>query len=222
MPTLNPTARYLRAPRLPKVSPVVILHVRADNDSSGNPRRCFAVLTTAGRTVAVHDEDYNGEGEVHARYPWFQHTAARDHGLRPSYAVTVNATPAEYKRWIRQGRDLPTGGDRMPDVVQVERLALAYRKYNAVREALQDVRRHTASAEWRALQAEREGRPNGYADTDAAGAVIYHRNNAAGGDAVSLHLRGAMAAMVAAGQLQRIHLSDACGQYLATDTTPEV
>jgi hypothetical protein len=92
-----------RATFLPKHAPVTVLHLCADNDRNGNPRRCFAVLEAGtGRHVETIDEDYIGESALYGRYPWFHSSVALRHELVPAYAVRVDVAPAEYRRWMRR------------------------------------------------------------------------------------------------------------------------
>lgn len=98
-----PDTQTTRKPRLSKRAPVTVLHLCADNDRNGDPRRCFAVLERAtGYHVETIDEGYEGEGALYKRYPWFHHSVAHRHGLTPAYATRVNTTPAEYRRWLRR------------------------------------------------------------------------------------------------------------------------
>lgn len=213
----NRTNYYLSPPRLPRVAPVTVLHLCADNDFSGNPRRCFAVLTTTGRTVEVIDEGYGGESQVWARYPWFHHGAAHDLGITTAYAVTVDVAPAEYRRWIRQGKDLESDA---PDWVSAHHSARRCARWSAVRRAVDAIRSGTAAAEYRQQRADAEGRTNGYAESDASGVTVYARTLGAAGDDASAHLHRALAALTDAGMLECLRANDTFGCYRATDTTP--
>jgi hypothetical protein len=209
---------YLKEPRLPRRSPVLVLHVRADNDRNGNPRRCFVVLTPAGRLVSVIDEGYGGESVVHAAFPWFAHTVARRLGLETCYAVPIYATPAEYRRWLRAGGELLTevhadASQLAPDVVHARKLAERARRWSAVRDALVRVRQARAGHEHRELIAEREGRENHYGDTSTT-PIYWHGDD---------HLRRAMRALERAGMVERVgDVSNGHGIYRATATTPDL
>lgn len=222
--------RYLKPPRLPKASPVVILHVRADSDRNGNPRRAFVVLTTSGRHVETIDEGYGGETPMRARYPWFDHGTADALNLRNAYPVTIDAAPSEYKRWIRRGDDLD---GETPELVQLRTLADRCEGYSLVLRALQGVRRAMAEHVYRRNYRELNDVP----PTDDDGStIIYHRRLSAHGDAASDYLRRAMLAFVAAGMVERTDNRGATaaraseraffkhdvGHYRLTDTTPEV
>jgi hypothetical protein len=229
MPDTNSRAlaRYLQPPRVPKTSPVVVLHVHADNTRDGNPRRCFVVVTTTGRVVETIDEGYAGEAVVWARYPWFHHTSARRLGIECAYALPVYVAPAEYKRFMRAGELDAESIHAMPDVARMLQLAQRCAKWAAVRDALMEIRRSTAVHEHREHVARLRGEPNHYADSRAQ--TVYHRHPADGGDAVSDHLRRAMAALVAAGMIERTDtrrcgrvFSRSVGQYVATPTTPDL
>ena len=88
------------ARKLPRVSPVSAVLLRADNDRNGNPRRVFAVLCPRG-IVEVLEEGYHGDALLRARWPWFDHRACADHGLVPAYYVNVDTTPGEVRRLER-------------------------------------------------------------------------------------------------------------------------
>lgn len=225
-------APFLRPPRLPKVSPVVVVHFRAGHDPSGNPRRCFAIYNTHGRLVEVVDEGYGGESEVWARYPWYQHTAAARLGIRPSYAIGVDVAASEYRRMLRAGRAIvEEGPDAMPDVLRLRRQATRCAKWSALREALTSIRRSSATHEMRERRAAAEGRPNHYAES--RGQVVYHRHPDDGGDEVSEWLRRAMVALLRAEMVDRIDtpaeggnarpfFRRSVGHYVTTDTTPDL
>jgi hypothetical protein len=208
---------YLKAPRLPKTSPVVVLHLRADNDHDGNPRRAFAVLNTAGRTVEVIDEGYGGEAQIPRRWPWYSHTLARRLGIQTAYAIPVYVTPSEYKRWLRHGEDLDTTSS---DVVKLRELGRRVARFAAVRDALTEIHRSAANHELRERVAAQDGRENLYGDTSPA--VIYHRPLSAHGDDASDHLRRALVALAKAGMIERVSGDHAHGQYRSTDTTPDL
>lgn len=210
---------YLNPPRLPKTAPVVILHIRADNNASGNPRRCFVVLTPAGRIVETIDEGYAGEGAVWARYPWYHHSAALRLGATCAYAVPVYVAPAEYKRFMRAGEHDAEDLHAMPDVLRVRQLAERCARWSAVREALTSIRRSTAEHEHREHVARLRAEPNRYADSRSA--TVYHRHPADGGDAVSDYLRRAMMAFVAAGMVERTDTPASAEQYRGDDPDAE-
>lgn len=74
---------------------VAALHLRATNDTSGNPRRVFVGLDSSGHVVIVTDEGYDG------RPGW-----VRDLNARGTWELPVNVTPREYRERIRQGASL--------------------------------------------------------------------------------------------------------------------
>lgn len=100
---------------LPKRSPVIVTHVRANNDVNGNPRRCFVVRDLDGAHVETIDEGYYGEAALYSRYPWFMHIAADRLGLKPAYAAMIDSTPSEYKRLLRASVHDGTGPTRIRD-----------------------------------------------------------------------------------------------------------
>lgn len=89
-------------PQLPKHSPVIALHLRADVDVNGNPRRAFVVLDAKGRHVETIDEGYYGDAALYSRYPWFHHSVAGRLGLESAYAVPMDVAPKEYRRWLKR------------------------------------------------------------------------------------------------------------------------
>lgn len=197
-------ARYLKPPRLPKVSPVVALHLRADG------AHAFAMLTPSGRTVELVTEGPTDvEGAMRDRWPWFDHNAAASLGLSVAYAVPIDTTRAELRRWA--GRDTDTDS---PDVLKLRALAERCAGWMAVRSALVSIRRHAAEADYRTMLAAREGRVNGYAETDAAGSTIYHRHRDDHGSPADDHLRRAMLALTRAGMVERIDTPPTVGRFL--------
>lgn len=224
---------YLKPPRLPKTSPVVVLHLRADNDRNGNPRRCFVIMTTAGRLVEVHDEGYSGNQEVTARWPWFHHGYADDLKIEPAYMVSVDIAPAEYRRWIRAGENRNAHrDDELPALRRLRQLGDRCAGFRAVVSALGEIRRQ------RAVHAMRETRADDShiaAQKNGDAATIYHRHPDDGGDAVSDFLRRALVALSNAGMVERVPFRDAatvrtdskpffdrsCVKYRATSTTPD-
>lgn len=190
----NNAARYLRVPRLPKVSPVVALHLRADGGEA------FAMLTPTGRTVEmIGGGPSSPEDHMRARWPWFDHIAAQSLGLNVAYAVPVDTTRGELKRWTKRDRDTDS-----PDVLKLRALATRAAQYMAVRAALVDISHHIAQANHHTRVAQLQGRVNGYAETDAAGVTIYHRHIADHGDDVSDYLRRAMVALTGADMVKRV------------------
>lgn len=67
---------------------VAAIKINAGNDSNGNPRRAFLVLSN-GSIIEAIDEGYNGESELHEKYP----------GIYVSAHLYV--TPKEYKDVLR-------------------------------------------------------------------------------------------------------------------------
>jgi hypothetical protein len=89
--------------RLPVHSPVTALHVRADNDVNGNPRRCFVVSTLDGLHVETLDEGYSGEAALFGRYPWFHSAPAGRLGLkRANGPQRIDVQVSEYRRMMRR------------------------------------------------------------------------------------------------------------------------
>lgn len=102
-----------KRPLIPRTCPVTITHLCADNDTNGNPRRCFIIVDHAGRLVEVLDEGYHGEGELHARYPWTSWHALSRYGFdEPAhhtvYPMRIDSTPGEYRRMLRREPDART------------------------------------------------------------------------------------------------------------------
>jgi hypothetical protein len=79
-----------------RIPEVMALHLCADNDSNGNPRRCFVVLDKAGRHVETIDEGYAGDGALYTRWPMFHFRALGE------FAGVDDVTPREYKRWLKR------------------------------------------------------------------------------------------------------------------------
>lgn len=211
----NNVARYLRAPHLPKTCPVVILHLKATNDYNGNPRRCFAVLTTAGRLVEVHDEGYNGDQDVKRRWPWLDHNARDGLKLFGASMVSVEITPREYREWIKAGKNRDAYcDDELSELTHLRKLGDRCAQYRAVADALSEIRRQRVASD------------------DAS--LIYHHHPDDGGDAVSDFLRHALVALSNAGMVERVDSgremptderrskfwTRSVGHYRATDTTP--
>ena len=49
---------------------LLALHMRAPNDTNGNPRRCYVVMTRDGAIVQAVDEGYSGwQAVCQAGYP---------------------------------------------------------------------------------------------------------------------------------------------------------
>lgn len=48
---------------------VTALHLAADNDRNGNPRRCFVVFDRDANTIAAIDEGYEGTHALTSCYP---------------------------------------------------------------------------------------------------------------------------------------------------------
>lgn len=101
--------------KMPRRSPVIVTHYRANNDVNGNPRRCFNVRDLDGKHVETIDEGYSGEAALYSRYPWFHHSAAHRLGLQPAYAAMVDTTPGEYKRLLRASVHEGEGPARIRD-----------------------------------------------------------------------------------------------------------
>ncbi len=69
----------------------VVLHLRADNNQSGNPRRLYVLISAAdGNVIGVVDEGYLGRGAIPAAW-------------RAQYACVegpaIAITPSEYRDW---------------------------------------------------------------------------------------------------------------------------
>lgn len=71
---------------------VCALHACTKNDTSGNPRRCWVGIDSAGHVVRVTDEGYDG------RPAW-----VRELSDRGTWDVRVNVTPAQYREYIKLG-----------------------------------------------------------------------------------------------------------------------
>lgn len=70
-----------------KRTPTVFQHIKAPNDSNGNPRRLYLVYSTeTGRLVSVYDEGYGGR-------------PAALRGVVELPPIEVSAS--EYKAWLR-------------------------------------------------------------------------------------------------------------------------
>ena len=89
---------------------VACVHLRADRDPSGNPRRVFVGIDKAGQVIAVADEGYRGTpGWVH------------DLQAAGTYYVSFDTEVAEYTRQLERiernrGRfALVKGGDEPND-----------------------------------------------------------------------------------------------------------
>ena len=71
---------------------VLVLHLAAPNDTNGNPRRLFVVLSREGETLATIDEGYLGSAAWRGRFP---------NGTESLY---VGITPREYRDRLRGAR----------------------------------------------------------------------------------------------------------------------
>lgn len=78
---------------IPVEHPTMCQHLRAPNDTNGNPRRCFALYGDDGKLLDVVDEGYKGQ-PLHAR------------GLVQLPSVEISAS--EYREWIKAG-EIATG-----------------------------------------------------------------------------------------------------------------
>jgi 3-dehydroquinate dehydratase len=87
---------------LPKRSPVTALHLCADNDVNGNPRRVFVVMNHEGRFVEAIDEGYEGDGALYKRWPWFHSSVALRHDIKPAYTQRLDVEVSEYRRQLRR------------------------------------------------------------------------------------------------------------------------
>lgn len=99
-----------KRPLIPMRPPITVLHVCANNDVNGNPRRCFVIFDQMGRHVETLDEGYYGEGQLQARYPWTSWHALSRYGFPEparytTYPTRVDSTPSEYKRMLRREPD---------------------------------------------------------------------------------------------------------------------
>lgn len=197
--TLAPSVvRFITPPRLPKVSPVLALNLRS------TVGKLYAVLDLAGQLVDVigdHMTTNDPEGELHARFPWFDHNAARRLGITTAYAVSVDVPASEARRWIHRGETLPAdiahpqNVEHFANVHKLRALSVKCARWMAVREALVTITRHGAQVAHREHVAELRGEPNNYAETDAHGATVYHRDD---------YLRRAVQAFVRAGIIERV------------------
>ena len=70
---------------------VTVLHLRANLDANGNPRRVFIGLDKRGHIVATSDEGYRSTPD------WVRD--AYDRGI---YAVSIDVEVAEYRRQIER------------------------------------------------------------------------------------------------------------------------
>ncbi len=75
---------------------VLVQHICTTNDTNGNPRRLWLVITNEG-TVAL-DEGYEG-GNVYIRY-LKEHWSYLDCSV-PLHLPTIEVKPAEYKRLLK-------------------------------------------------------------------------------------------------------------------------
>jgi len=69
----------------------IVLHLCAENDVNGNPRRCYVVIGPDGAVVAVHDEGHIGHHAWRIEHP----TAVE--------GPEINITPGEYRAWLKEG-----------------------------------------------------------------------------------------------------------------------
>lgn len=81
------------------------IHIKADNDRNGNPRRLFLMCSQHGPVVAVN-EGYEGEGAMDQAFIDGRTTVGR-----LPVVSTINVTPTEYKRILKQ---YPAGPVRFP------------------------------------------------------------------------------------------------------------
>lgn len=95
--------------RIPKNCPVTVLHLDANLDAKGNPRRCFVIRDHKGRHVETLDEGYRGTGELSARWPWTNWSVLAEYFDSPSdaciYPTPIDVAPSEYKRFLRMEGD---------------------------------------------------------------------------------------------------------------------
>lgn len=70
---------------------VTVLHLRAENDVNGNPRRCFVGVDGLGHVVAVQDEGYAGT------HDWVR--AAYVAGI---YPLSIRVPAGEYADYMRR------------------------------------------------------------------------------------------------------------------------
>lgn len=87
-------------PERPRAASVI--HLRANLDVNGNPRRAFAVFAAGGAFLGCIDEGYEGEQALYAQFP----------EAREIWPVQVDVPVSEYKRFLRR---IPTG-----DVAAIE------------------------------------------------------------------------------------------------------
>ena len=76
---------------------VTVLHLRAPNDSNGNPRRLYLGINDVGVVVRVHDEGYAGHPE------WVKAWMNNDGISR--WPVEITTTPKEYSAFLRMHKD---------------------------------------------------------------------------------------------------------------------
>lgn len=72
------------------------IHIKADNDRNGNPRRLFLMCSQHGPVVAV-DEGYSGEGAMEQAF-----ADGRTSVGRLPVVADIHVQPAEYKRILKR------------------------------------------------------------------------------------------------------------------------
>ncbi len=72
------------------MKPILFIHLRAQNDTNGNPRRVFVVFNEDGNIIEAIDEGYRGQAAVTKKYP----------GL-PNGGSFIT-TPAEYRHLLKE------------------------------------------------------------------------------------------------------------------------
>lgn len=65
------------------------IHLKAKNDTNGNPRRLYLILDNDSDAVDAVDEGYKGRGALDEHYEGVP------------IGVTIQVTPKEYRDWLR-------------------------------------------------------------------------------------------------------------------------
>ena len=99
---------------------VTALHLCADHDPNGNPRRCFVVFDKRGRHIETIDDAYRGEGALWERWPMFNSahlgrfagvdgaSPMRDQiytQTRQRNAVRIDVSVSEYRRFLTRNNN---------------------------------------------------------------------------------------------------------------------
>ena len=76
---------------VPANGPLAYQHLRASNDSNGNPRRLWIVYGRDGAPLRIEDEGYSGREAVR--------------GLNCPELPSAEITPKDYRAWLRLARE---------------------------------------------------------------------------------------------------------------------